>query len=141
MVAASKERLVPDPIKAMEMMNQLNLEGGNEPSAKARSTANDRDKNPETAKKFDSALDKARAEVKEFINKGPKSTPIAYSDTGPRPGVKQGGFGGAGSYGDGDIEKGMMGSRMPKPKMKSGGVVKSASARADGCCIRGKTRA
>jgi hypothetical protein len=26
-------------------------------------------------------------------------------------------------------------------KMKSGGKVKSASARADGCCIRGKTRA
>jgi hypothetical protein len=35
----------------------------------------------------------------------------------------------------------MKGSRMPKPKMKSGGKVKSASARADGCAIRGKTRA
>jgi len=27
------------------------------------------------------------------------------------------------------------------PGMKKGGSVKSASARADGCCIRGKTRA
>lgn len=27
------------------------------------------------------------------------------------------------------------------PGMKKGGKVKSASARADGCCIRGKTRA
>jgi len=40
-----------------------------------------------------------------------------------------------------DIEKGMMGSSMPKPKLKAGGMVKSASSRADGCAIRGKTRA
>lgn len=31
--------------------------------------------------------------------------------------------------------------RYPVPDMKTGGKVKSASARADGCCIRGKTRA
>jgi hypothetical protein len=31
--------------------------------------------------------------------------------------------------------------RFPKPEMKKGGKVKSASARADGCAIRGKTRA
>jgi hypothetical protein len=32
--------------------------------------------------------------------------------------------------------------RTPAPTgMKKGGKVKSASARADGCCIRGKTRA
>lgn len=30
---------------------------------------------------------------------------------------------------------------VPQPGMKKGGKVKSASARADGCCIRGKTRA
>jgi len=40
-----------------------------------------------------------------------------------------------------DLEKGMMGSSMPKPKLKTGGMVKSASSRADGCAIRGKTRA
>jgi len=33
-----------------------------------------------------------------------------------------------------DVEKASKG-------MKSGGKVKSASARADGCCVRGKTRA
>lgn len=34
-------------------------------------------------------------------------------------------------------------SKTPKPSdmMKKGGTVKSASARADGCCIKGKTRA
>ena len=31
--------------------------------------------------------------------------------------------------------------KMKKMNYKSGGSVKSASARADGCCIRGKTRA
>jgi hypothetical protein len=29
----------------------------------------------------------------------------------------------------------------PAPGMKKGGKVKSASSRADGCCIRGKTKA
>jgi hypothetical protein len=39
-----------------------------------------------------------------------------------------------------ELEKGMMGSNMPKPKLKAGGVVSSASKRADGCCIKGKTK-
>ena len=45
------------------------------------------------------------------------------------------------AYGGGDLEKGMMGSRMKKPNYAKGGKVKSASARADGCCVRGKTKA
>lgn len=45
------------------------------------------------------------------------------------------------AYGGGDLEKGMMGGRMRKPSYAKGGKVKSASSRADGCCIRGKTRA
>jgi hypothetical protein len=40
-----------------------------------------------------------------------------------------------------ELEKGMMGSNMPKPKLKAGGVVSSASKRADGIAIRGRTRA
>jgi len=40
-----------------------------------------------------------------------------------------------------DLEKGMMGSRLKKPNYKAGGKVSSASKRADGCCIRGRTRA
>ena len=40
-----------------------------------------------------------------------------------------------------ELEKGMMGSTMPKPKLKAGGKVSSASKRADGIAIRGKTRA
>lgn len=45
------------------------------------------------------------------------------------------------AYGGGDLERGMMGGRMKKPSYAKGGKVKSASARADGCAIRGKTRA
>ncbi len=40
-----------------------------------------------------------------------------------------------------DLEKGMMGSKLKKPNYKAGGKVSSASKRADGCCIRGRTRA
>ena len=39
-----------------------------------------------------------------------------------------------------ELEKGMMGSNMPKPKLRAGGKVKSASSRADGCAIRGRTK-
>ena len=50
------------------------------------------------------------------------------------------GRGGA-SGGAGGIElEGKLGKNT-KPKMKAGGKVKSASARADGIAIRGKTRA
>ena len=125
---------MPDPIKAMEMMNQLNM-GGDEPPAKARSKANDKEANPETAKKFESALEKARAEISkitEQVKSEPKYTGKAYSDTGPKTGPTSGGFGGAG------IPK--VGPKKPLD-MKKGAVVSSASKRADGCAIRGKTRA
>lgn len=130
---------MPDPIKAMEMMNQLNLGGGDEPPVKARSKANDKEANPETAKKFESALEKARAEVSkitEQVKSGPKYTGKAYSDTGPKTGPTSGGFGGGG--GGAGIPK--VGPKKPMD-MKKGGVVSSASKRADGCAIRGKTRA
>ena len=45
------------------------------------------------------------------------------------------------AYGGGDLEKGMQGGRMKKPSYAKGGKVSSASKRADGIAIRGKTRA
>ncbi len=39
-----------------------------------------------------------------------------------------------------DLEKGMMGNKLKKPNYKAGGKV-SASSRADGIAIRGRTRA
>jgi hypothetical protein len=65
----------------------------------------------------DKAIDKAR----EFVKHG-------KSVFGPSGG---GGGGGGMPKMNRDISK----------NMKAGGKVKSASARADGCCIRGKTRA
>ena len=40
-----------------------------------------------------------------------------------------------------DLEKGMMGNKLKKPNFRSGGKVSSASKRADGIAIRGRTRA
>lgn len=48
--------------------------------------------------------------------------------------------GGAGGSGEGGPSAELKSIMNPKA-MKKGGKVKSASARADGCCIRGKTRA
>jgi hypothetical protein len=125
---------VADPIKAMEMMNQLNLGYGNEPEFKKKSVSNNPKVNPEKAAEFrqafetekeanrvlremkrDQAIDKAR----EFVKEG-------KSAFGPSGGSSSG---------------------MPKSNrditknFKAGGKVSSASSRADGCCIKGKTRA
>ena len=130
---------MPDPIKAMEMMNQLNLGGGDEPAAKARSRANDKEANPETAKKFDSAMEKAKAEIRQIAEEQKAKTeaerPRTYTerlqDMGRLPKPSGGGGGGGG---------------MPKlnrditKNMKKGGTVSSASKRADGCAVKGKTR-
>ena len=68
---------------------------------------------------------KAIAEVREFINSGQKSTPKPYSELGPKVG---GGIGGIGKM-NRDITK----------NYSKGGKV-TASSRADGCCIKGKTK-
>jgi hypothetical protein len=119
----------------MEMMNQLSLGYGNEPEPKKKSMSNNPKMNPEKAAQFrenletekeanrvlremkrDKAIDKAR----EFVKEG-------KSAFGPS--------GGAGNMTD-PME------RKTKPYNKAkGGVIKSASKRADGCAIRGKTRA
>jgi hypothetical protein len=85
---------VPDPIKAMEMMNQLNLGYGDEPQAKKRSMDNNPKMNPEKAAQFREALetekeanrvlremkrDQAIDKAREFVKEGksafePKST-------------------------------------------------------------------
>jgi hypothetical protein len=90
--------------------------------------------------KFDEALDKAKSDrAKAEISKMAEETrakaeaerPRTYAerlqDMGRLP--KGGGGGGGGD------------TKFLKPKYKAGGKVKSASARADGIAIRGKTRA
>jgi hypothetical protein len=127
---------VPDPIKAMEMMNQLNLGYGKEPEFKKRSMDNNPKFNPEKAAQFREALltekeasrvlremkrDQAIEKAREFVKEGksafePKST----------------GGGGMGSN--------KLSSRDLTKNYKAGGKVSSASKRADGCAQRGKTK-
>ena len=124
---------MPDPIKAMEMMNQLNLGSGNEPELKKRSMANNPRFSPEKAAQFREALetekeanrvlremkrDQAIDKAREFVKEG-KS---AFSSSGG---------------GGGGIPK--VGPKRPT-EMKKGGKVSSASKRADGCAQRGKTK-
>lgn len=85
--------------------------------------------------KFDETLAEAKRRFKEIAEEGRKQGDIRkqYSDTGPRTGSNiSGTFGG--------VVDPMERKAKPYNKAK-GGAVKSASARADGCCIRGKTRA
>lgn len=77
--------------------------------------------------------DKARAEVAD-IAKEERARRIAENEYKRIPGNTRAG-GGGGGMGTGKMNRDI--SKL----MKSGGKVKSASARADGCCIRGKTRA
>ena len=80
--------------------------------------------------------DRAKAEVSKMAEKTraePPYTGKAYSDTGPRTGSNiSGTFGG--------VVDPMERKAKPYNKAK-GGVIKSASKRADGIAIRGKTRA
>ena len=117
-------------------MSQLNMEGGKEPPAKARSMANDKNLNPEVAEKFRQDLEKAKAEVKRMSDetraKAEAERPRTYTerlqDMGRLP--KSGGGGGGISKLNRDITK----------SYRRGGNVSTASKRADGCCIKGKTR-
>ena len=129
---------MPDPIKAMEMMNQLNLGYGNEPEFKKKSVSNNPKVNPEKAAEFRAALetekeasrvlkemkrDQAIDKAREFVKEG-------KSAFEPKSGG--GGSGGGGMpKSNRDITK----------NYKKGGKVSSASSRADGCAVRGKTRA
>jgi hypothetical protein len=135
---------VPDPIKAMEMMNQLNLGYGNEPEFKKKSMSNNPKFNPEKAAEFRQAFetekeanrvlremkrDQAIEKAREFVKEGksafePKST----------------GGGGSGGGGGGGMGSNKLSSRDLLRNYKAGGKVSSASKRADGCAVKGKTR-
>jgi hypothetical protein len=77
--------------------------------------------------------------MREILDKKPIKTSSQSSMLSPKGNITKAGSGGA--YGGGDLEKGMQGGRMKKPSYCAGGSVKSASKRADGIAIRGKTRA
>jgi hypothetical protein len=88
--------------------------------------------------KFDEVLDRVKKEnaEKEYFKdqRTPRSPLVAESELARMKEILNmpKGGGGGGTAGD---------TKFLKPKYKAGGKVKSASARADGCAIRGKTRA
>jgi hypothetical protein len=91
-----------------------------------RGMSNDPTANPEKAKMFAEKLEK-------YVNEG-KALNEARNEHKKVPGLSR--AGGGGSAGGGDFS-GMKG--LDKP-FKKGGTVSSASKRADGCAIKGKTR-
>jgi hypothetical protein len=131
----------------MATQGELDLDGFNNPAEKYTKEqfqkmeqeryATEKRQNDER----DKAIDKAKArkaENEEFKDKRVKASPLTVSSelakmkelTAP----KSKGGGGGGMPSD-KMDK------MKKMNYKAGGKVKSASSRADGCAIRGKTRA
>jgi hypothetical protein len=109
---------------------QLDLNFGDAQSRQERESK-PRDSGKAATVSISDEAKKAIAEVGKIskeVRSEPKYTGKAYSDTGPRTGSTSGGFGGAGD------------TKFLKPKYKAGGTVSSASKRADGCCVKGKTR-
>ena len=122
---------MPDPIKAMEMMNQLNLGYGNDPEFKKRSMDNNPKLNPEKAAQFREALETEK-EANRVLREMKRDQAIDKAREFVKDGKSVFRPSGGGAAGD---------TKFLKPKYKTGGKVKSASSRADGCAIRGKTRA
>lgn len=79
--------------------------------------------------------DKARAEVAD-IAKEERARRVAENEYKRVSGTtRASGGGGGGGMGTGKMNRDIT------KAYKSGGKVKSASSRADGCCVRGKTKA
>jgi len=102
------------------------------------------DKAAERMKQQKEAADKAKAELHEMAEKTrakkeaerPRTYAERLQDMGRLPKPTGGGGGGGGGMGGNKLS-----NRDLTKAYKSGGKVKSASSRADGCAIRGKTKA
>ena len=82
-------------------------------------------------------INKARAEVSNIASEE-KDKKIAENEYKKVPGLSRAGSSGSG----GDLGFGVQKMNKDiKRSYKAGGKVSSASKRADGCCIRGKTKA
>ena len=129
-------RHVPDPIKAMEMMNQLSLDYGDTPEYKRRSMSNNPKANPEKAAEFRQALETEK-EANRVLREMKRDQAIDKA----REFVKEGksAFGPSGGS-SGSMGMNKLSSRDLTKNFKAGGKVSSASKRADGCAIKGKTK-
>ena len=137
-----------DPVKPINSMLQLDLDMGKE-DARQREQPKTKDAGKAAIVNIsDEAKEKARSravENEEFKDKRVKSSPlIANAEIERMKEIlnkpKAGGSGSGSGSGSGGMGTGKM-SRDITKNYKAGGKVKSASSRADGCAIRGKTRA
>jgi hypothetical protein len=116
------------PVGPVQKTAELDLDMG-----KRNSQEQSQPRNPGKAAIIDvspEAIEKSKAEISRIGKEVRSSEPYkgkAYSDTA----IKSSGGGGGIPKLNRDISK----------NMRSGGAVSSASKRADGCAIRGKTRA
>ena len=126
---------MPDPIKAMDMMNQLNLGYGNEPEFKKKAMSNNPKVNPEKAAEFRQAFETEK-EANRVLREMKRDQAIDKA----REFVKEGksAFGPSGASGNMGMSK--LSSRDITKNYKKGGKVSSASSRADGCATKGKTK-
>ena len=129
------------PISPIDPSKKTGGDGSEKYTPKEKRGPSEYDKTAEKVKqnnekaKAEKALE-ARAEVSKMAEKTraePPYTGKAYSDTGPRTGPTI-----SGTFGP--ITDLMERKAKPYNKAK-GGVIKSASKRADGIAIRGRTRA
>ena len=131
-------------VKPVNPSNPTGGDGSEKYTPKEKRGPSEYDKAAEKVEK-EKAAEKARAELSKIAEdhkaKTKAESPRTYTerlqDMGrlPKPSVGSGKGGGGGAGGDFSGMKGL-----DKP-FKAGGKVSSASKRADGCAIRGKTRA
>ena len=122
---------MPDPISPIDAMEPT----GEGKSFLERMQRGMKNSDPETQKKFAETLERM---VEQGKQEREARNEYKKNFTGN---TRVGGVGGGGSGGASDMRfmKGI--GNKPDPTYKKGGTVKSASARADGIAIRGKTRA
>lgn len=139
---ANKERLEKDFSSGQKSLFFDYDARGNENKEGMKKTAVEKANKEEAIKELQEKAKARKAENEEFKDKRVKPSPLVVEAelakmkelTAPK---SKGGGGGGGGI---DLEKGMMGGRMKKPSYKAGGKVSSASKRADGCAIKGKTK-
>ena len=118
---------MPDPIKPIDPMDPTK-DGKSTAERMKRGMPNS---DPETQKNFADRLQK-------YIDEGKAEKEARNAYTKNYTGnTRVGGVGGGG--GGGGMGTGKMNRDISK-NMKSGGTVSSASKRADGCCVKGKTK-
>ena len=135
---ANKERLEKDLSSGQKSLFFDYDARGNENKEGMKKAAVEKANKEEAIKESQEKAKARKAENEEFKDKRVKASPLTVSSELAKMKeilAKPKGGGGGGGIPSDKMDK------MKKMNYKEGGKVSSASKRADGCCIRGKTRA